>query len=255
MNLSIKGNEKLKKVLDRINKNVRLNTLWECSNTTTVRRMGYSDHGPVHVTIVANIALKLLRNLLDAKVVPNIVKDYSMKNEDAEIIVVLGSVLHDIGNSIHRHEHEMGSVILANPLIFELINGLYNEKEKTIIASEVLNTIICHDKEVETLTIESGVVKLADALDMKEGRARIPFNLGKQDIYAVSAMAIDDVIISSTKEKPIAIEIVMNNSAGIFQVDYLLKNKLKNSLIEKYVSVTAEVKNKSEKKILTKYEI
>jgi len=255
MNLSIKGNEKLGVLLERVNKSEKLKALWDASHIMTVSRLGYSDHGPVHVSIVANLSLKLLRNLLAAGVVPSIVKDHGMKNEDAEIIVVMASVLHDIGNSIHRDEHEMLGIILAGPIIDGLTEGLYTEREAQIMKCEILHAMICHDEEAQNLTIESGVVKLADALDMKQGRARIPFKLGKQDIYAVSALAIDDVKITSSEEKPIVVEIDMNNSAGIFQVDNLLKNKLMNSGLEKHVLVRAKVREDGEKGIIKEYEM
>ena len=256
MNLPAKDNKNLKTILERINKHKRLAALWECSNIMAVNRLGYSDHGPVHVAIVSNLALKILRNLIQAGVVPSLVKDYQLTNYDAEMVVVLGSALHDIGNSIHRTEHDITNIPLSLPILDELLDGLYNPRGKQVLICEVLHTIISHDNEdVQALTVEAGVVRLADALDMKEGRARIPFQLGKKDIHAVSAMAIDDVRIGYSKEKPVQIKITMNNSAGIFQVDYLLKNRVKNSPIEKYISVTAEVKEGSEKKILTKYEM
>jgi metal-dependent HD superfamily phosphatase/phosphodiesterase len=107
--------------------------------------------------------------------------------------------------------------------------------------------------EYPPLTIEAGTVCIADALDMKEGRARIPFTIGKVDIHAVSAMAIDDVEISSG-EKPIEIKIKMSNSAGIFQIDNLLKPKLKSSGLTEYVKISAEISGE-EKKILESFEL
>ena len=78
-----------------------------------MRRLGLSDHGPVHFAIVSNIALKILRNLLEANVKPNIVTDHKMTNEDAEVVVFLGAVLHDLGMIAHRENHHMFSVPLA----------------------------------------------------------------------------------------------------------------------------------------------
>ena len=34
-----------------------------------IERMGYTDHGPTHVKIVANLALKLLRILVEKKLI------------------------------------------------------------------------------------------------------------------------------------------------------------------------------------------
>jgi hypothetical protein len=47
----------------------------------------------------------------------------------------------------------------------------------------------------------------------------------------------------------------MSNSAGIFQIDELLKNRIENSGLQKYIHVTAEITGKKEKKIIRKFEI
>ena len=57
--------------------------------------------------------------------------------------------------------------------------------------------------------------------------------------------------IKSGVEKPIHIQIRMNNSAGIFQLDELLKEKLHGSGLEKYVEVEAVIEGETEKKLLT----
>ena len=45
----------------------------------------------------------------------------------------------------------------------------------------------------------------------------------------------------------------MNNSAGLFQVDELLKSKLKGSGIEDFVIVKAVVEGETEKKLLKEF--
>ena len=98
--------------------------------------------------------------------------------------------------------------------------------------SEVLHTIIAHRKNGIPYTIEAGIVRVADALDMSKGRSRIPYEAGNVNIHSVSAAAIDSVEINESSDKIIQIVITMNNSAGIFQVDELLKSKLKGSKLE-----------------------
>jgi len=75
------------------------------------------------------------------------------------------------------------------------------------------------------------------------------------DIYSVSAAAIDKVEIAEGDEKPIQINILMNNSAGLFQVDELLKKKLIGSGIEKHVKIRALIERRREKKLLKEFEI
>jgi metal-dependent HD superfamily phosphatase/phosphodiesterase len=176
-----------------------------------------------------------------------------MGSVDAEVVVVLASLLHDIGHTVHRKDHTEFSIILSNSILPEIISEIYKDHERTIICSEVLHAIAAHDMAYSPLTVEAGVICIADALDMKEGRARIPFTAGKIDIHAVSAMAIDDVEISSG-EKPIMIKIKMSNSSGIFQIDNLLKPKLKASGLEQYIQISVEIEG-AEKKILENFEL
>ncbi len=44
-----------------------------------------TDHGPVHVKIVMNLAVRMLRLLMEAGVEPSVVHDYAMEPEDAEV--------------------------------------------------------------------------------------------------------------------------------------------------------------------------
>ena len=239
--------------MDRVNGDEYLQSLWECINVNAVRRLGLSDHGPVHFAIVSNIALKILRNLLEADVKPNIVTDHKMTNEDAEVVVFLGAVLHDLGMIAHRENHHMFSVPLAFQLLPGLLEGIYDEKERAIITSETLHTIYAHESEIPQLTLEAGVVRVADALDMKEGRARIPFTAGKKDIHALSAMSIRDVKIRKSKLKPVIVEISMYNESGIFQVDQLLRKKIAGTKLEGYIEVVAQVENQQRKTVLSRY--
>lgn len=253
LNIPLKNNKKLEIVLGKIRENKQLETLLECSNITAIDRMGYTDHGPTHVAIVSNIALKLLRNLIEAGVQTSVEKYYSMGKDDAEVVVVLASILHDIGHSIHRKKHTDFSIMLGSQLLPEILNGIYDIHERTIIISEILHAVAAHDMEYSPLTIEAGIVCIADGLDMQEGRARIPFDAGKVDIHSVSALAIDDVEITEG-EKPIIIKIKMSNSSGIFQIDNLLKPKLKSSGLEEYIQISVVIEG-AEKKILENFEL
>ena len=243
-------NPRLLQVIDRVNADVELYTLWQVININAVQRLGMSDHGPVHVQIVTNIALKLLRLLGERGVQPNIVLDHNLAGEDAEVVVVLASLLHDLGMSIHRMDHEQYSLFLARPKIGELLDGLYEVPTRAILTSEILHAIISHRSGGRPLTLEAGVVRVADALDMAEGRTRIPFQAGQVNIHSVSALAIERVSIEGGKEKPIRIAVRMNNAAGIFQVDELLKEKLEGSGLEPYIEVEASTEGEADKKLI-----
>ncbi len=253
LNLPARHNEKLRSVVARIEADEELHQLWRCANINAVDRSGVSDHGEVHVKIVANIALRLVRFLIDAAVPMGIVKDHGMTVDDAEVVVVLAALLHDLGISIHRDNHEEYSLALANLKAKELLTDIYPVRERTIVVSEVLHAIVAHTWDVRCLTTEAGVVKVADALDMTRGRSRIPYEAGALNIHSLSAQAIDAVNIRPGKDVPIEIEIVMSNSAGIFQVDELLKRKLRNSSVLPYVRVMARISGETERRLMEVY--
>lgn len=246
-------NEKLRQIVERINQDVELDQLWKCVNINAVDRSGISDHGSTHVHIIANAALKLLRLLLEAGITSSVEANYGLSQDDAEIIVVLAACFHDLGIAIHRDNHEQYSLVLAVPKLRQILEGIYDEATRTIIMAETLHAMIAHRWDERCLTIEAGVVKVADALDMTEGRSRIPFEAGETNIHSISAAAIDAVSLQKGEKVPIRIEITMSNSAGIFQVDELLKRKLRHSSIAPYVEVVARIEGETEKRLLEFY--
>lgn len=254
-NIPCRGNAKLEHIVEKVKNDLKLQTFWKCSNVMAIDRLGYTDHGPTHVKIVANSALKLLRILVGKKILPSIVEHYGMSNEDAEVVVVLASIFHDLGMIITRNGHEQYSAMLALDFVEKYLQPIYSEEERVIICSEVLHAIVSHEPLNKPLTIEAGIVRVADALDMEQGRARIPFEAGKVDIHAVSALSIKKVEIEESEKKPIAIKITMSNSAGIFQIDELLKNRIENSGLQKYIHVAAEITGKKEERIIRRFEI
>ncbi len=248
-------NEKLRKIVDLIRKDARLHAFWKCSNVMAIDRMGFTDHGPIHVKIVANSALKLLRILVSNDVTPSVVKNYDMTVEDAEVIVVLAAIFHDLGMIIGREQHEKYGLMLAYDFLKKYLPPIYTEEQSVIVSSEVLQAMLAHHPDQRVLTLEAGIVRVADALDMEEGRARIPFEAGKIDIHSVSALSIEEVEISEGREKPILIRIKMSNSAGIFQIDELLKARIQNSGLEKYIHVMAEILGEKERRIVERFEL
>lgn len=254
LNLPLNGNKKLEAVVKRIEENTELQTYWYCCNINAIDRMGINDHGPIHIKIVCNLALKILRLLTEHGIETGVEREHKLTKEDAEVIVVLAACLHDIGHIVHRRRHEEFSIAIALEILEELLDSIYDEREKAIIKAEALHAMYAHETELEPLTLEAGVVKIADALDMEQGRARIPFTKGSPTIHAVSALAIEKVRIKKGAEKPVCIEIKMSNSAGIFQLDNLLKPKLQHSGIKGFFEIRAEITGE-EKKILERYEI
>src|SRR5438132_9976812 len=255
LNVPVRGNRKLRRILERVNADDQLKGWWHVANVNAVARLRINDHSWVHIQIVANIALKLLRQLTKHGVEPSVVTDYGFERDDAEIVVTLGALLHCIGMAVHRDGHEDFSLFLAEPKQRELLKGLYEEPELTVIASEVLHAITSHREYGKPLTLEAGIVRVADALDMAQGRSRIPFERGRVSIHSLSAAAIDSVEIRDGDDRPIKIEILMNNSSGIYQVDGLLKAKLRGSGLEPYVEVIAHIDTETERRLVPVYRL
>jgi hypothetical protein len=255
INIPARGNRTLRRLVERVNADRQLKAWWHVANVNAVVRLEINDHSWVHIQIVTNIALKLLRQLAKHGVEPAVVRDYGMSQEDAEVVVTLGALLHCIGMSVHRDGHEDFSLFLAEPKIRELLDGIYEEPELTVVSAEVLQTITSHREYGKPLTIEAGVVRVADALDMAQGRSRIPFERGRVSIHSLSAAAVDEVKIEDGSQRPIRIEILMNNSSGIYQVDGLLKAKLRGSGLEPYVEVIAHIDTEAEKRLVPIYRL
>jgi uncharacterized protein len=248
-------NPTLRAIIERINQDDDLYTMWRCANVNAVDRQGMSDHGPVHVQIVANIGLRLLRLLVSREVVPSIVEFHQMTPNDAEVVVVLACLLHDVGMSIHRDDHERYSLFLALDKLRELLPDFYPPAARRVMISEILHAIIAHRAGGRPLTLEAGVVRVADALDMAKGRSRIPFEAGQINIHSVSAAAIDKVEIALGETRPIKIQISLNNAAGVFQLDGLLKEKLRGSGLEPYLEIDATFDGESEKRLVTRLQL
>lgn len=253
--LPVRGNRKLRRLMDRVNEDRQLKGWWHVSNVNAVVRMEINDHSWVHIQIVANIALKILRQLFKHGVEPAAVRDYGLTREDAEVIVTLSALLHCVGMSVHRHGHEDFSLFLAEPKMRELLAGIYDEPDLTVVVSEVLQAITSHRADGQPLALEAGILRVADALDMAEGRSRIPFEHGRVSMHSLSAAAIDDVAITDGESRPVKIEITMNNSSGLFQVDGLLKAKLRGSGLEPYVEVIAHIDTEAEKRLMPIYRL
>jgi metal-dependent HD superfamily phosphatase/phosphodiesterase len=251
----VRANRTLRRVLERVNDDRQLKGWWHVSNVNAVVRLQINDHSWVHIQIVANIALKLLRQLAKHGVEPSVVRDYGMTQDDAEVVVVLAALTHCVGMSVHRRGHEDWSLFLAEPKLRELLDGVYVEPDLTVVVSEVLQAITSHRSDGEPLSLESGILRVADALDMAKGRSRIPFERGQVTMHSLSAAAIDEVRIEDGEAKPVKLEILMNNSSGIFQVDGLLKAKLAGSGLEPYVEVVAHIDTESEKRLVPVYRL
>src|SRR4051794_19707236 len=250
-----RGNRRLEKLLDAVNSDDQVKAWWHVSAVNATRRLGMSDHSWVHIQIVVNLSLRLARLLFRRGVVPGMVADHGMTERDAEVVIAAGALFHCVGMQVHRADHEAYSLFLTADKLGSLLEGVYPEPERSVVVAEALHAIIGHRRRGDPFTIEAGIVRVADALDMARGRSRVPFEEGRPNIHSLSAAAIDDVKIEPGQDRAVSIEIEMNNSSGIFQVDELLATKLRGSGLEEHVEVVARIDAEHEKRLVPIFRI
>lgn len=207
------------------------------ANRMAVSRLGYTDHGAVHAEVATWNALKVF-DILDETFRPNVVAEGIGDTDDARLIILASTYLHDIGMVVHRNEHYQASINLASPILEPKLMDIYNDPAKaTDILSFILHGIYAHDDDTQCLTFEAGITKLGDGADMTKGRTKVPFQKGKVDIHSVSAMAINNVILEHGSDKPLQITVAMDNPAGVFQVQAVLEKKISTSGLQDNVEI------------------
>jgi metal-dependent HD superfamily phosphatase/phosphodiesterase len=213
---------------------------WNMANYLTMRKLGYNDHGRVHALLTGAASVAILRLLSEAGVRLDTLESGAGELEDAYVVVLLSTMLHDLGNQVHRVGHEAFGVTLALPILNRILEKIYPEPEqRTALRSLILHGIYSHDLNPEPLTLEAGITAVADGTDITKGRGRKAFALGSIDIHSISALAVDEVRILKGEKVPVEIQVTMNNSAGIFQVEETLTKKVLRSPLRPYVSVVA----------------
>jgi metal-dependent HD superfamily phosphatase/phosphodiesterase len=233
-----------------------IQALQEYANTVSIKRLGYNDHGPVHMRTVALNALIMMGLLRDAGIKTSLEKEEIGSFEDSIIAVLLAAILHDIGMSIGRQDHELHSSYLAYPILDRLLGKVFPKsiEKRVIIRSLALEGISGHMGNRIIHSLEAGVILVADGCDMKKGRARIPMALAEQpkvgDIHKYSATSIEGVQIGKGTEKPIRIEVSMSSEVGLFQVEEVLLQKIAASTAKVYIELYAQVNEGEPKRYL-----
>ncbi len=126
----VEGNEILSEVLLRVNSDRELKTLWRVMNVNAIERLGYTDHGPTHFNIVANFSLQIARIFEKRRITMSIVGDFGLTKNHAEVVIFLASIMHDLGMSIHRINHEIFSLFLAKEFLGKLLDFCLSRKKQ-----------------------------------------------------------------------------------------------------------------------------
>ncbi len=235
----------LRRAYNLLENDIEVQSLWYMANVMAVNRLKYNDHGPVHAKIAAGAAVYIYKLLRQNGVESTLIKDGVVDREEyAMLVPLIGGLLHDIGNSVHRDLHEKIGAILAKPIIERVLEKIVEDPYTRFkLRQEIMHSIHCTSYDVECLTIEAGCVKVGDGLDMAEGRARVPYKLGGISIHSISALSIKMVEITTSDKRPVRINVYMSEKAGLFQVDNVLMPKLNSTPLKNYVEVYAIVDN------------
>lgn len=228
------------------------------ANNVSIVRLGFNDHGPVHMRTVCRNALKMIKILYQTGVKTSLETEQAGTFADSVSAVLIASFLHDFGMTIGRQDHELYSGILAfnviNRILENVLPGSENLKRRVIIRSMAMEGIIGHMGTRKIHSIEAGLILIADGCDMTKGRARIPMEMNSKpsvgDIHKYSANSIEKVKILKGSERPIKIEVHMSADVGLFQIEEVLLQKISSSPAKNLVELYACVDGQEMKKYL-----
>jgi len=240
--------DKPKTAAELLFSDVELQAMQEYANIVSIKRLGYNDHGPVHMRKATYNAIRMFYLLQEAGIKMNLEAENVGTANDSLIGVLFASLLHDLGMSIAREQHEYLSITLALPFIDRILEQIYAPDEymlKTAVRSIAVEGIFGHMANRKIHSLEAGLVLIGDGSDMEKGRARIPSMLSQTpkvgDIHRTSSSAIQKVKISKGEEKPINITVEMSASVGYFQIEEVFFPKINISPIKPYIELYAGV--------------
>lgn len=235
------------KLVNYLFEDAELQEMQDYANNVSIKRLGYNDHGPVHMRQVCANAIKMLNILQSSGIQTSLEKEEVGTFEDSMCAVIIAGLMHDLGMMIGRQGHEEMSVTLAKPIIERTVMYLFPDdlRRRTIVKSLAIEAIIGHMSSRKIHSIEAGVILIADGCDMTKGRARIPMAINTTprvgDIHKYSANAITRIGIHHGERRPIRIDIEMTGDVGFFQIEEVLLTKIDSSPAKGYVELYAGV--------------
>ena len=244
------------KLVKSLFEDIELQEMQDYANTVSIKRLGFNDHGPVHMRQVANNCIKMLKIMNRAGIKTSLETEEIGTFEDSLCGVVMAGLMHDLGMMIGRQGHEEMSVRLALPLIDRTLVKFFPDDihKRVVIKSLALESIIGHMSTRKIHSLEAGIILMADGCDMTKGRARIPMALNSTpkagDIHKYSASAITRVKIYHGENKPIKIDVEMATEVGFFQVEEVLLTKVEASTAKQFVELYAGVTGEERKRYL-----
>ena len=209
-------------IRDLIN-DTEIQAVQDFANKVSITRLGFNDHGPVHMRTVCHNALRMLKLLYNAGIPTSLQREQVGSFDDSVTAVALASFCHDFGMTIGRQDHELYSGILAYNIIDRILQkNLPDERDlmrRVVIRSTAMEGILGHMGTRKIHSIEAGIILIADGCDMTKGR-------------------------------PIQIVVQMSAEVGFFQIEEVLLPKINSSPAKEYIELFACVEGSEPKHYL-----
>lgn len=224
-----------------------LHALQEYANEVSIKRLGYNDHGPVHMRKVVLNAMTVAGLLRGAGIRLSLESEEIGTWEDSWIALMLAGMMHDVGMTVTRSDHEIFSIELCRPLLDRFLAAQFPDdaRRRIVLRSLVMECIGGHMGGIDIHSLEAGILLVADGCDMEKGRARIPLKIATQakigDIHKYSSSAVERIEITAGEQRPVRITVHMSSSVGFFQVEEVLFPKLAHSPIRHLVELHAGI--------------
>lgn len=182
--------------LQEIKQNESIKALVRAGNRY-LETLGYTDHGPRHLGYVSRTASGILKSL-----------GYSER--EVELAAIAGWV-HDVGNSVNRHDHGPNGAILLFPLLREI--GMDIE-DVMIIITAVGN----HEEQSGTVSSAvSAALAIGDKSDAHKSRVRNG-RPDASDIHdRVNFSIQENSVTVDRKHKIIRQELKMDDSSSVLE--------------------------------------
>ncbi len=182
--------------LQEIKQNESIKALVRAGNRY-LETLGYTDHGPRHLGYVSRTASGILKSL-----------GYSER--EIELAAIAGWV-HDVGNSINRHDHGPNGAILLFPILREAGMEIAD-------VMEIITAVGNHEEQSGTVSSAvSAALAIADKSDAHKSRVRH----GKpdpNDIHDRVNFAIQENSVTvDRKRKIIRQELKMDDSSSVLE--------------------------------------
>ena len=157
-----------------------------------LKALGYTEHSRRHAAKVSQTAGEILEKL-------------GYKDKQIELARIAG-YMHDIGNSVNRHDHAHSGAILAY--------GILKERGMDLEYALTISTAIGHHDEKTGTAIDpvSAALILADKTDVRRNRVQNP-NQAQFDIHdRVNYAALESDLIIDREKNTIQIKLELDDS-------------------------------------------